>query len=522
MKIALAQLNYITGDFEGNAGKITENIEKAKSSGADLVVFSELSVTGYFPYDLLERKDFIVNTEKTVKKIAESCSGIAAVIGATFSDKNKNSEILYNSAFFLADGKVMSVHNKTKLNSSGIFNESIYFKSAINFKTVKYKDECFAITIGNNFPGKQFETIDFAVNISASLFSHNIENLNKKELRGISEKYKIPVVNVNQTGTQTGLIFEGGSVFINEHGNIVKELKYFEEDFIVVDTKNPGETELQPQVGYIEKIYDALVAGIKNYFEKAGFKQAVLGLSGGLDSAVATVLAADALGSENVNVLLLPSKYSSEHSVKDAVELAENLKIKYDILNIQNAVDTFEKELFHLFKGTEPDVTEENIQARARGVYLMAVSNKFGSVLLNSTNKSEYAVGYGTLYGDMNGGLSVLGDVYKTDVYKLARFINRTEEIIPENIIAKPPSAELRPNQKDSDSLPEYEILDSVLYCLIEQNFSVEEVTERGFDAGIVKKIVKMINSSEYKRYQASPVLRVSSKSLVADRKMPF
>jgi NAD+ synthase (glutamine-hydrolysing) len=289
-----------------------------------------------------------------------------------------------------------------------------------------------------------------------------------------------------------------------------------------VDTQKLGEPEVQPKADYIEKIHDALVLGVRDYFRKMGFKQATLGLSGGIDSAVTAVLAVEALGAENVRVLLMPSKYSSGHSVDDARQLAENLGIQYDIIKIQNAVDEFEKELAPLFEGTNPDVTEENIQARARGVFVMAISNKFGHILLNTTNKSECAVGYGTLYGDMNGGLAVLGDVYKTDVFKMARFMNRQREIIPENSITKPPSAELRPDQKDTDSLPEYSVLDEILYSFIELNQSPKEIVAKGFDEQEVNRVIHMVNINEYKRFQAAPILRVSSKAFGFGRKMPL
>lgn len=543
MKVALAQLNYIIGDFEGNAAKIIENIEKAKQTGADLVVFSELSVTGYYPHDLLEKKEFIRKAEETVNKIAASCNGIAAIIGAPRINENEQGKTLYNSAFFLADGKIQSVHNKTLLPTYDIFDEYRHFEPNTDFHVVEYKGERIAVTIcedlwdeqptANEFgknklyrvsPMEELAKLNpgFVVNISASPFSYNQENWRKDVLVKKAKKYNLPIFYVNQTGAQTELIFDGGSVFINERGEIAKELKYFEEDFLVVDTQYPGASKLQPETDRIEKIHDALVLGIRDYFLKMGFKQATLGLSGGIDSAITAVLAVEALGPENVRVLLLPSKYSSDHSVEDARKLAENLKIRYDIVNIQQAVDAFEKELVPLFKGTQPGIAEENIQARARGIYLMAISNKFGHILLNTTNKSECAVGYGTLYGDMNGGLAVLGDVYKTDVFKMARFMNANGEIIPENTIVKPPSAELRPDQKDTDSLPEYEILDEILFSFIEQNLSPTEIENKGFDPDVVKKVIRMVNTTEYKRFQAAPILRVSSKAFGFGRKMPL
>lgn len=543
MKVALAQLNYIIGDFEGNAAKIMEHIGKAKNAGADLVVFSELSVTGYYPHDLLEKKEFIRRAEETVLKIAGSCNGIAAVVGAPRINENDQGKTLYNSAFFLAEGKIQSIHNKTLLPTYDIFDEYRHFEPNSDFHLVEFNGERIAVTIcedlwdeqptANEFGKNKLYRVspleelaalqpDFVVNISASPFSYNQENWRKDVLVKKAKKYKLPVFYVNQTGAQAELIFDGGSVFINKHGEIVKELNYFEEDFLVVDTQNPGEFRLQSKTSRIEKIHDALVLGIRDYFGKNGFKQATLGLSGGIDSAVTAVLAVRALGSENVRVLLLPSKYSSDHSVEDARQLAKNLEIRYDVVKIQRAVDEFEKALIPLFEGTKPDVTEENIQARARGVYLMAISNKFGHILLNTTNKSECAVGYGTLYGDMNGGLAVLGDVYKTDVFAMARFMNINGEIIPENTIVKPPSAELRPDQKDTDSLPEYEILDEILFSFIEQNLSPGEIEIKGFDPEMVEKVIRMVNTTEYKRFQAAPILRVSSKAFGFGRKMPL
>jgi NAD+ synthase (glutamine-hydrolysing) len=543
MKVALAQLNYIIGDFEGNAAKIIEHIGKAKNAGADLVVFSELSVTGYYPHDLLEKKEFIRKAEETVKQIAASCNEIAAIVGAPRINENEQGKTLFNSAFFLADGKIQSVHNKTLLPTYDIFDEYRHFEPNTDFYLVEYKGERIAVTIcedlwdeqptANEFGKNKLYRVspmeelarlqpDFVVNISASPFSYNQENWRKDVLIKKAKKYKLPVFYVNQTGAQTELIFDGGSVFINEQGEIVKELKYFEEDFLIVDTQNPGKIKHQPKTKHIEKIHDALVLGIRDYFQKMGFKQATLGLSGGIDSAVTVVLAVRALGPENVRVLLLPSKYSSGHSVEDARQLAENLKIRYDIVNIQDAVDSFEKELTPLFEGTQSGIAEENIQARARGIYLMAISNKFGHILLNTTNKSECAVGYGTLYGDMNGGLAVLGDVYKTDVFKMARFMNRDREIIPENSIIKPPSAELRPDQKDTDSLPEYEVLDEILFSFIEQNLSPGEIENKGFDPEVIRKVIRLVNINEYKRFQAAPILRVSSKAFGFGRKMPL
>lgn len=543
MKVAFAQLNYTIGDFSGNAGKIIRHIERAKNEGADLAVFSELSVTGYYPHDLLEKKEFIAKAAETVQEIAKHCNGIAAIVGAPRINENDRGKKLYNSAFFLADEKIQHVQNKTLLPTYDIFDEYRHFEPNREFAVVDYKSEKIAITIcedlwdeqptANEFGKDKMYQIspieemskfnpDFVVNISASPFSYNQEGWRKNVLINKSKKYRLPILYLNQVGAQTELVFDGGSVFIDSNGEIVKELKYFEEDFLLIDTKNPGIKQLQKKTKYIAKIHDALVLGIRDYFRKMGFKRATLGLSGGIDSALTVVLAVEALGKENVRVLLMPSKYSSGHSIEDARKLAENLDIRYDIVQIQGAVDQFEKELAPVFEGANADITEENIQARARGIYVMAVSNKFGHILLNTTNKSESAVGYGTLYGDMNGGLSVLGDVYKTDVFKMSRYINRSSEIIPENTITKPPSAELRPDQKDTDSLPDYDILDGILFRFIELNKSPMEIVADGYDNETVNRVIRMVNVNEYKRFQAPPILRISSKAFGFGRKMPL
>ncbi len=543
MKVALAQLNYIIGDFTGNTAKMLRSLEQARQEGADLVLFSELSVTGYYPHDLLEKKEFIAKADESIKKLANFCVGIAAIAGAPVINENGKGKRLYNAAVFMAEGKVQSVHRKTLLPTYDVFDEYRHFEPNREFSLVEHKGERIAVTICEDLWDEQPTANEFArnrlyqvspmeelaklnphlvVNLSASPFSYNQENWRKDVLITKARRHRLPVVYVNQTGAQAELIFDGGSVFIDDQGEIVKELKYFEEDLLVVDTKNPGAKQLQPSSGRIDKIYKALILGIRDYFMKMNFRQATLGLSGGIDSAVVAVLAARAIGSENIRVLLLPSKFSSDHSVDDALKLARNLDIRYDILPIQDAVSSVDKSLELIFEGTSPGIAEENIQARIRGVLLMALSNKFGHILLNTTNKSECAVGYGTLYGDMNGGLAVLGDVYKMDVYRLAHFINRETEIIPVNSITKPPSAELRPDQKDTDSLPEYEVLDGILSGYIEDNLSPKEIAEKGFDPQLVGKVIRMVNVNEYKRFQAAPILRISSKAFGFGRKMPL
>lgn len=543
MKVAFAQLNYTIGDFEGNSAKIIAYIEKAKVEGADLVVFSELSVTGYYPHDLLEKKEFIQKAENAVANIAAFCHGVAAIIGAPRINQNEKGKQLFNAAFLLFNGEIQYIQDKTLLPTYDVFDEYRHFEPNRQFGLAQYKGEKFAITICEDLWDEQPTASEFGkdklyqispmeelaklkpafvVNISASPFSYNQEEWRKNVLINKAKKYKTPVLYINQVGAQTELIFDGGSVLIDGNGEVIKELKYFEEDFLIVDTRNIGEKQLQPEAGTIEKIHDALVLGIGDYFRKMGFTRATLGLSGGIDSAITVVLAVKALGAENVRVLLLPSKYSSNHSIEDAWQLAENLGIQYEIVKIQPAVDAFEAALKPIFGGTSPGVTEENIQARARGIYLMAISNKFGHILLNTTNKSESAVGYGTLYGDMNGGLAVLGDVYKTDIFKMARLINRDKEIIPENTIIKPPSAELRPDQKDTDSLPEYHDLDRMLFGYIEMNLSPKEIVDMGFDEKVVNRVIRMVNMNEYKRFQAAPILRISSKAFGFGRRMPL
>ncbi|GET26717.1 NAD+ synthase [Prolixibacter sp. NT017] len=543
MKIALAQLNYHIGNFQDNKEKIIRHIGKAREAGAELVVFSELSVTGYYPHDLLERKEFIEHSQKTIEEIARHCTGIAALVGGPSINRSPKGKMLYNSAFFLKDGKIESVHHKTLLPTYDVFDEYRHFEPNRNFELIELNGKKLAVTICEDLwynqpvlsafgreklyavsPMKEYakQNPDLVINLSASPFSYNQEKLRKDILLNNARDFNIPIVYVNQVGAQTEIIFDGGSLFIDANGDVVSEMAYFEEDFRIIDTENTNSKDTLREYEPIEKIHDALVLGIRDYFGKMGFKQATLGLSGGIDSAVTVVLAVLALGPENVRVLLMPSKYSSEHSITDARDLAENLGIQYEIVNIHEMVDAFDHSLAPVFEGREPDVTEENIQARIRGTLMMAISNKFGHILLNTSNKSEAAVGYGTLYGDMNGGLSVLGDVYKSDVFAMARFMNREREVIPENTIIKPPSAELRPDQKDSDSLPDYDILDKILFNYIELAKSPREIIEMGFEEDTVHMAVRKVNINEYKRFQTPPILRVSSKAFGFGRKMPL
>lgn len=539
MKIALAQLNYHIGNFEGNLQKMLSFVESARSQGADLVCFGELAVCGYPPRDFLEFDDFICKCDASVEALRQASAGIGIVVGSPTRNPVREGKDLYNSAYLLFDGQIAGIQHKTLLPTYDIFDEYRYFEPATAFHTVDFKGKKIALSIcediwnvGNENPLYTIcpldemmpEKPDFIVNISASPFDYAHATLRIHTVRANVQRYHIPMFYVNHVGAQTDIIFDGGSVVMSPDGKVFDEMPYFEESLRLYDlaeVQRGGRASEQPK-DKIRLIHDALIVGIRDYFQKLTFKKAILGLSGGIDSAVTAVLAARALGPENVRVLLLPSQFSSSHSVEDARVLAENMGIQYDIVAIKPMFDAFEAALQPHFEGQPFNVTEENIQARIRGTLLMAMSNKFGNILLNTTNKSEMAVGYGTLYGDMCGGLSVLGDVYKTEIYELAQYINKDGEIIPRNTIAKPPSAELRPGQKDTDSLPPYETLDPLLFQYIECRQGPRELVEKGFDESLVKRVLKMVNINEFKREQAAPVLRVSSKGFGMGRRMPI
>jgi NAD+ synthase (glutamine-hydrolysing) len=555
MRIALAQINYHIGDFESNVSRIKDAIEKARKMPADVVVFSELAVCGYPPRDFLEFDDFIRKSEEAVKSIAGCCKGIAAIVGALSRNPAPKGKPLYNSAFFLSEGEIINLSHKTLLPNYDVFDEYRYFEpNRLDYTVAEYKKYRFALTICEDLwnitddplyvrnPMDELALLhpDVIINIAASPFHYDQERQRKEVMTRNAVKYNLPVFYVNHVGGQTELLFDGGSMVISPDGNVFDELKYFDEDLRVYNLNDflyksavssqqsafgkryPVSSIQHPASDKIPLIHDALVMGIRDYFLKMGFRKAILGLSGGIDSAVTLVLAARALGSENVTAILLPSRFSSDHSIQDAVELADNLNVSHQIISIEEGFQSIESTLKPLFKDLPFDLTEENMQARIRAVILMALSNKFGYILLNTSNKSEAAVGYGTLYGDMCGGISVLGDVYKTQVFELARYINKKKEIIPVNTIDKPPSAELRPDQKDSDSLPEYEILDKILYAYIEQRKGPEEIIREGFDPAIVRRVLKMINTTEYKRYQTPPILRVSPKAFGTGRRLPI
>ena len=547
MIIGIAQLNYHIGNFDKNISKIISAIDEAKQHGVDLILFSELSISGYPPMDLLEREGFNNKCYEGIKQIASHCDTIAAIVGGPLKNSELEGKNLFNSAFFLYDEDIKEVVNKSLLPTYDIFDEDRYFEPNKEFKVIHFKGKKLALTICEDLWDQQeFETDfgknniyntspmdelvkfnpDVILNIAASPYSYLNESSKKEIFLSKARNYKLPVFYVNQMAAQTELIFEGGSMVINQQGEVYDELPFFEEDIRFYELDNVLNHEVlgieSEESSVIENIHNALVLGIKDYFSKMNFKKATLGLSGGIDSAVCLVLAARALRPENIKVLLMPSEYSSEGSISDSVKLAENMGVSYEIIPINDIVQSFKKALNPSFGDLPEDVTEENLQARVRSVLLMAHSNKFGYILLNTSNKSEAAVGYTTLYGDMSGGLSPLGDVYKTDVYNLARYINQNKDIIPCDIISKPPSAELKPDQKDSDSLPEYAVLDQILFRYIELQRLSDRIIEDGFNPEIVHKIINLINANEYKRYQAPPILRISSKAFGSGRRIPM
>ncbi len=544
MRIALAQLNYTIGDFENNIRIIREAIRKAKGDSIALIVFSELSICGYPPKDFLEFKDFNDRCLEAAKEIAKDCIGIAAIAGLPIINPKIEGKNLFNAAVVLRDGKITDEVHKSLLPNYDVFDEYRYFEPGRNFQCITINGVCIALTICEDLWNIEDDPMYIAcpmdkliqekpslmINIAASPFDYTHEKKRKAILQRNVKKYGIPLIYVNHTGAHTELIFDGGSLALNKNSELVHELLYFSEDsaVIIFDEKSGEISKEEKQKANIapnediEKIYRALLSGISDYFKKQNFKKAILGLSGGIDSALVTCLAADALGAENVHVILMPSEFSSAGSVDDSLDLIKNTGVSHDIIPIKNIFDQYLTALKPFFKDLPFGVTEENLQARIRGALLMAESNKFGYILLNTSNKSEIAVGYGTLYGDMCGGISVLGDLYKTQVYELSKFINRNKTIIPEAILTKAPSAELRPGQKDSDSLPEYDILDKILYQYIEERKGPDEIIAMGFDKQLVSRILKMVNTNEYKRYQTPPILRVSPKAFGTGRRLPI
>ena len=554
MKIFLAQQNYHIGNIESNTQKIIAAIKEAKANCGDLIVFSELSICGYAPKDFLDFDDFINKCYAAIEEIKLHADTIGVLIGGPERNPIREGKDLFNAAFLLYEKEVKAIAHKTCLPNYDVFDEYRYFEPAYGWNVMEFKGKKLAVTIcediwnlGDNplyricpMDVLMKQQPDVMINLSASPFDYTHDEDRKATIKANVEKYKLPLFYCNCIGSQTEIVFDGTSLVFDKNANLCGKMASFKEDMqsYILNEDGTIENEIIQAASFvpskelspsslseklnIESIYEALVLGIKDYFTKMGFKKAILGSSGGVDSALTLALASDALGADNVTAVLMPSQYSTGHSVDDAVQLSKNLKNPYHTIPIKNIYDAFMGELEPLFKDLPFNVAEENIQSRSRGNLLMAIANKFGYILLNTSNKSELATGYGTLYGDMAGGLGVLGDCYKVQIYELCKYINRNGEIIPENILTKAPSAELRPGQKDSDSLPDYSILDKILYQYIEKQQGPQEIKAQGFDAALVDRVLKMVNVNEYKRNQFCPIIRVSPKAFGVGRRMPI
>jgi NAD+ synthase (glutamine-hydrolysing) len=542
MKITIAQLNPIVGDISGNLAMITETMAKIAPERPDLVVFPELFLVGYPPRDLVERNWFIAKVQQAIEELAKASSQYpetGLLVGAPVPTGRATGKRLYNSAVLIHRGQILLNQPKSLLPTYDVFDEARHFDPAPELAVVPFKGETLGISICEDawndqdfWPmGKMYDFdpigklvslgATLLINISASPFHVGKEELRYNLIRNHALRHKLPFVFVNQIGGNDELVFDGGSMSFDRAGDPITLCRYFEEQIETVETNNPGHPELYQPLDRIESVYQALTLGIRDYLKKCGFRQAVIGLSGGIDSALTACLAVAALGKENVLGITMPSFYSSGGSVADSEMLARNLGIDFKVIPISPVYNAYLETFKEHFAGREPDVTEENIQARIRGNILMAFSNKFGYLALSTGNKSEMAVGYCTLYGDMSGGLSVISDVPKTMVYELSRYINRNSELIPPAIIDKAPSAELRPNQRDEDTLPPYPVLDQILYYYIEEGYSVEDLIGLNFDPETVKWVVRTVDRSEYKRKQAAPGLKVTSKAFGVGRRMP-
>ena len=554
MKILLAQQNYHIGNFESNVEKIIAAINEGKEANADLIIFSEMSICGYPARDFVEFNDFINKCYAAIEQIKIYADTIGVIIGSPARNPNLKGKGLFNAAFFLYEQKIVAEIHKTLLPTYDVFDEYRYFEPAYEWNVVAFKGKKLAITIcediwnlGDNplyricpMDILMEQSPDLMINLSASPFDYTHGKERIGVVRDNVLKYGLPMFYCNAVGSQTEIVFDGASLIFDKNGNLCKMLPSFTEaiDGVILNDDGTIDEPIIPQdktlvetesglfslneTLNIDQVYDALILGIKDYFIKMGFTKAILGSSGGIDSAVVLALACEALGNENVRAILMPSPYSTEHSVNDAVQLSKNLNNPYDIISINEVYESFLTTLNPIFKDLPFSLAEENMQSRTRGNLLMAIANKFGYILLNTSNKSELSTGYGTLYGDMAGGLGVLGDCYKLQVYALAKYINREKEIIPDTIITKAPSAELRPNQKDSDSLPDYAVLDKVLFQYIERRLDPAEIKEQGFDAAIVDRTIKLVNSNEYKRNQFCPIIRVSPKAFGVGRRVPI
>ncbi len=525
MKIAIAQINTTVGDLKGNYEKITQYISSAKKSNVDLIIFPELALPGYPPKDLLAKKSFVNANKKYLSNLKEQCDSIHTIVG--FVDSNERG--LFNAAAHLGDKKILDVYHKINLPNYDVFDEKRYFLSGKSISIIDVQGTKIGLQICEDiwvedgpFLQQSKEGVDFIINISASPFHTGKAKVREELLSRRSRDTNTPLIYVNTIGAQDDLIFDGRSYVFSKKGKMVTMAKAFEEDMIILDG---FETSLvnHPE-NVTEDTYNSLVLGVRDYFRKNGFKKAVLGLSGGIDSALTAVLATKALGKENVIGVSMPSMFSSLGSVDDARDVANNLGIQYEIIPIKGIYESYLKSLNPVFKQVPFNVAEENVQARIRGNLLMALSNKYGYLVLTTGNKSELSVGYATLYGDMAGGLAVISDVFKTKVYELSNYINNKEgrEIIPKSTLIKEPSAELRENQKDSDSLPIYAILDPILKAYVEEDKSKEEIISLGFDEATVNKVISMVDRNEYKRQQAALGLRITPRAFGSGRRMPI
>ncbi|MGC2744215.1 MAG: NAD+ synthase [Candidatus Angelobacter sp.] len=540
MKIALGQINPTIGDFNGNSKKIIDSSRQALALGAEMVLFPELAVCGYPPRDLLEKPAFVERNQQVVNQIAQEVPQITIVCGFVSPAKVETGKSVMNSAAVLRQGAVQFVQSKMLLPTYDVFDEMRYFDPAESQKLLPLAGKEFALTIcedawnDKHFWHRRLYNVDpvdellhaggnMVLNISASPFHLGKRELRRQMLATIARDNKVPVLFVNQVGGNDSLIFDGSSMVISPDGRIVAQAKSFEEDLVIFDSDTmQGDMHDQVSVG-LPSAYAALALGTRDYVRKCGFSKVVIGLSGGIDSALTAAIAVEALGKENVTGIAMPSQYSSEHSSKDARELACKLGIRFEVIAIGDVFDGYRKALAPLFAGTPEDVAEENLQSRIRGNILMAFSNKFGALVLTTGNKSELGVGYCTLYGDMVGGLGVISDVPKTMVYDLSRYVNSLKAVIPQSTIDKPPSAELRPGQKDSDTLPPYEVLDNILEDYVEDYRTAEQIAaDRGYEIRLVRDVIRMIERSEYKRQQAAPGLKITPKAFGLGRRFPI
>lgn len=540
MKIGLGQINTTVGDFQGNSQKIIQYSRRAKAAGAQLIMFPELAVCGYPPRDLVERSSFIEHNKIAVKKIAAETQGIAVLCGFVTPAEMDTGKSAMNSVAVLIDGKIAFVQSKMLLPTYDVFDELRNFAPAQHQKLFGLEGKQLGLTIcedawnDKQFWNKRLYSVDpveslvqagasIILNCSASPFWLGKRELRCRMLAAIARHHCRPVALVNQVGGNDSLVFDGSSLVLDSSGKVIAQGKSFEEDLIYFDSEQMTGDVHRSVEGLEPSAYEALVLGTRDYVQKCGFRKVIMGLSGGIDSALTAVIAADALGSENVIGIGMPGPYSSAGSIDDARELAQNLGIRFELLSITSAFQSFRETLAPVFAGHAEDVTEENIQSRIRGVLLMALSNKFGALVLTTGNKSELGVGYCTLYGDMVGGLAVISDVPKTLVYRLARYANSRKPSIPESTIEKPPSAELKPDQKDTDSLPPYEVLDAILEDYVEESLGAEQISAgRGFDLPLVKRVIRLAERSEYKRQQAAPGLKITEKAFGYGRRYPI